>query len=76
MVALINLGLAIAAIGGGALAAPASLDGPDFELGGENLARRQNYNQNYVTSGSVNFSPTSNGYGVSFSGAVSKLGRP
>jgi endo-1,4-beta-xylanase len=56
----------------GALAAPAaepSLDSPDFELGGQNLARRQNYNQNYVTSGSVNFSPASNGYSVTFSGA-------
>lgn len=54
----------------GALAAPAAgPDSPDFEIGGESLARRQNYNQDYVTSGSVNFSPASNGYSVSFSGA-------
>ncbi|KAF3765394.1 family 11 glycoside hydrolase [Cryphonectria parasitica EP155] len=38
-------------------------------LGGENLARRQDYNQDYTTGGSVNFSPASNGYSVSFSGA-------
>ena len=42
---------------------------PDFELGGDHLTRRQNYNQDYTTGGNVNFSPTSNGYSVSFSGA-------
>lgn len=44
-------------------------DLPDFQLGGEHLARRQDYNQNYKTGGSVNFSPASNGYSVTFSGA-------
>jgi endo-1,4-beta-xylanase len=58
----------------GALAAPASdinnvEDIPDFEIGGENLARRQDYTQNYKTSGNVNFSPSSDGYSVTFSGA-------
>jgi endo-1,4-beta-xylanase len=57
-----------------ALAVPASTHGPqpdipDFELGRDNLARRQDYNQNYKTGGSVNFSPSSNGYSVTFSGA-------
>lgn len=70
MVALTKFGLAAAAISG-AIAAPTGADAPDFSLGGVNLARRQDYNQNYVTSGSVNFSPQSNGYGVTFSGAVS-----
>ena len=41
---------------------------PDFELGTE-LVRRQDYNQDYTTSGSVSYSPTSNGYSVTFSGA-------
>lgn len=69
MYALTKLVAVISAVTG-ALAAPAAgPDSPDFELGGQNLARRQNYNQNYVTSGSVNFSPASNGYSVSFSGA-------
>ncbi|GKT44553.1 endo-1,4-beta-xylanase 1 [Colletotrichum spaethianum] len=47
----------------------ANPDAPDFELGGSNLARRQDYTQNYKTSGNVNFSPTSNGYSVQFSAA-------
>lgn len=71
MFALTKLIVAISALTG-AIAAPTaepSLDSPDFEIGGASLARRQNYNQNYVTSGSVNFSPASNGYSVSFSGA-------
>jgi hypothetical protein len=34
-----------------------------------NLARRQDYNQNYKTSGNVNFSPSNNGYSVQFSNA-------
>lgn len=73
MIAPTKLALAVAAISG-ALAAPAAepgMDAPDFELGGENLARRQDYNQNYVTGGTVNFSPGSSGYSVSFSNAVS-----
>ncbi|GJC83547.1 endo-1,4-beta-xylanase 1 [Colletotrichum liriopes] len=47
----------------------ANLDAPDFELGSTNLARRQDYTQNYKTSGNVNFSPSGNGYSVQFSGA-------
>ena len=65
--------LAIAAAVTGALAAPhvvAPNDDPaDFEIGAHNLARRQDYNQNYKTGGSVNFQPSSNGYSVTFSGA-------
>ncbi|KAK4123176.1 glycoside hydrolase family 11 protein [Parathielavia appendiculata] len=56
----------------GAVAAPAaepSLDLPDFDFAPRNLTRRQDYSQNYKTSGNVQFSPTSNGYSVSFSGA-------
>lgn len=81
MVALTFMAVAAAAIG--ALAAPAADsygpsqrpnhvvrgDLPDFEIGPHNLARRQDYNQNYKTGGSVNFSPNSNGYSVTFSGA-------
>jgi len=53
----------------GVLASPTP-DVPDFVVGPENLARRQlDYNQNYKTGGSVNFSPSSTGYSVSFSGA-------
>jgi endo-1,4-beta-xylanase len=56
-----------------AAAAPRSVDAvydhADFVLGGENLARRQDYNQNYKTGGNVQFNPTNNGYSVSFSGA-------
>lgn len=71
MVALTKLGLAISAISGAfaAPAADAAADSPDFFLEGNNLARRQDYNQNYKTGGNVNFSPTSNGYSVTFSGA-------
>lgn len=72
MVAFTYLAVAATAISG-ALAAPAAEaygpDVPDFEIGSHNLARRQDYNQNYKTGGSVNFSPTNNGYSVSFSGA-------
>ncbi|KAL2126436.1 hypothetical protein VTI74DRAFT_923 [Chaetomium olivicolor] len=59
----------------GATAAPVTeanaLDLPDFdfELGPHNLTRRQDYNQNYKTNGNVQYSPTSNGYSVTFSGA-------
>jgi endo-1,4-beta-xylanase len=42
---------------------------PDFEVGPSNLARRQDYVQNYKTSGNVNFQSSSNGYQVTFSGA-------
>ncbi|ETS73850.1 hypothetical protein PFICI_14796 [Pestalotiopsis fici W106-1] len=69
MISLVRLALAISAVAG-ALAAPtAELDLPDFEFGADALAPRQDYNQNYKTGGNVNFSPTSNGYSVSFSGA-------
>jgi endo-1,4-beta-xylanase len=69
MLALTKVVALISAVTG-ALAAPAANpDAPDFELGGQNLARRQNYNQNYKTSGNVNFQPSNNGYSVSFSGA-------
>lgn len=73
MTSLRNLVLAASVIAG-VLAAPAAdpaADAPDFMLGGEsgNLARRQNYNQDYTTGGSVNFSPASSGYSVSFSNA-------
>lgn len=44
-------------------------DEPDFEIGAANLARRQDYTQNYKTSGNVNFQSSNNGYSVSFSGA-------
>jgi len=74
MVAFSQLALALTAIVG-TLAAPATdFIGPaedpvDFELGGANLARRQDYTQNYKTGGNVNFQAASNGYSVTFSGA-------
>ncbi|KAL1596413.1 hypothetical protein SLS60_009059 [Paraconiothyrium brasiliense] len=72
MVAFSTLALALSAATGifAAPAADPSADAPDFEFTSENrLARRQDYNQNYKTSGNVNFSPSSNGYSVTFSGA-------
>jgi endo-1,4-beta-xylanase len=71
MVALVRLAIALSTIVG-ALAAPtpeAGADIPDFELGSDNLARRQDYTQNYKTGGNVNFQSKSNGYSVTFSGA-------
>ncbi|KAK2060827.1 family 11 glycosyl hydrolase [Colletotrichum caudatum] len=44
-------------------------DPPDFELGPHNLARRQDYTQNYKTGGKVNFTPSGKGFSVTFSGA-------
>lgn len=70
MVAFKYLAVVFSAIG--ALAAPAAdpnADAPDFELGVTSLARRQDYTQNYKTSGNVNFKPSGNGYSVQFSGA-------
>jgi endo-1,4-beta-xylanase len=70
MVAFTHLFAALSVAG--SLAAPVAdpnTDAPDFELNGEHIMRRQDYNQNYKTSGNVNFSPTSNGYSVTFSGA-------
>lgn len=56
-----------------AFAAPlADADAPDFHLGGgdgDNLARRQDYNQHFQTSGYVDFSPWNNGYSTNFYGA-------
>lgn len=72
MLALKSLARVLSALSA-ALAAPAADPGadlPDFHLGGASLARRQDYNQNYKTGGTVNFNPTSNGYSVSFSGAA------
>jgi endo-1,4-beta-xylanase len=72
MVLITHLALALIAIVR-TLAAPtpgpAADSPPDFELGGNNLARRQDYTQHYTTGGNVNFQSTSNGYSVSFSGA-------
>jgi hypothetical protein len=71
MVAFSQIFVALSAVAG-SLAAPAanpSADAPDFELTGTSLMRRQDYNQNYKTSGNVNFSPDGNGYSVSFSNA-------
>jgi endo-1,4-beta-xylanase len=72
MISLTKLVLALSVISG-ALAAPTEPltadDSPDFEVGGTNLARRQDYTQNYKTGGNVNFQSTNNGYSVSFSGA-------
>jgi endo-1,4-beta-xylanase len=44
---------------------------PDFDFFGNlsMLMARQDYNQNYKTGGNVNYSPSSNGYSVKFSGA-------
>ncbi|KAF1347215.1 endo-1,4-beta-xylanase B precursor [Lizonia empirigonia] len=70
MVAFPTLAIALSAVAG-VFSAPAA-DFPDFELNGAtSLVRRQDYNQNYKTSGNVNFveSPTSNGYSASFSNA-------
>lgn len=69
MISLGRLALAISAITGAIAAPTIGPDLPDFEFGADTLARRQDYNQNYKTGGNVNFSPTSNGYSVSFSGA-------
>ena len=72
MVAFSHMVAALSVVAG-AFAAPtvnADEDLPDFELNNAtDLVRRQDYNQNYKTSGNVNFSPTSNGYSVSFSNA-------
>lgn len=69
MVAFTQLAVAAAAISGAFAAPTANGDLPDFEFGPHELARRQDYNQNYKTGGNVQFNPTSNGYSVSFSGA-------
>ena len=69
MVAFSSVVLAVSAIAGSAFAAPTA-DVPDFELSGpKDLVARQDYNQNYKTSGNVNFQATNNGYSVNFSNA-------
>ena len=71
MVAFTQLALALATFAG-SLAAPAadpSVEAPDFELTAKDLVRRQDYTQNYKTSGNINFSPSNTGYSVSFSNA-------
>ena len=71
MVAFSSIVLAVSAIAGSAFAAPVA-DVPDFELSGPKagaLVARQDYNQNYKTSGNVNLQSKSNGYSVSFSNA-------
>jgi hypothetical protein len=73
MVAFTHLAIALSAVIG-SFAAPAAdpnADAPDFEFSSprKDLMARQDYNQNYKTSGNVNFSPTNNGYSVQFSGA-------
>jgi endo-1,4-beta-xylanase len=69
MVHLGHVALAVSAITGVFAAPTADPDAPDFLIGPQNLARRQDYNQNYKTGGNVNFSPSNNGYSVTFSGA-------
>ncbi|KAF9690483.1 hypothetical protein EKO04_011541 [Ascochyta lentis] len=72
MVAFSHIAVALSAVVG-SIAVPTANpveDLPDFELSdATSLVRRQDYNQNYKTSGNVNFSPASNGYSVSFSNA-------
>jgi endo-1,4-beta-xylanase len=71
MVAFSSIVLGLSAIAGSAFAAPTA-DVPDFALSpveGKSLAARQDYNQNYKTSGNVQFNPTNNGYSVTFSNA-------
>ncbi|GKT51737.1 endo-1,4-beta-xylanase 1 [Colletotrichum spaethianum] len=57
MVAFTYLALAASVITSVFASPIASPDAPDFELSSSNLARRQDYTQNYKTSGSINFSP-------------------
>lgn len=72
MVAFSQLAVVLS-VAAGSLAAPTAnpdQDAPDFDLSDvTSLVRRQDYNQNYKTSGNVNFSPANNGYSVSFSNA-------
>ncbi|KZM24946.1 endo-1,4-beta-xylanase [Ascochyta rabiei] len=72
MVAFSHIAVALSAVVGSFAAPTANAveDLPDFELTNvASLVRRQDYNQNYTTSGNVNFSPNSSGYSVSFSNA-------
>ncbi|KAF2713799.1 glycoside hydrolase family 11 protein [Pleomassaria siparia CBS 279.74] len=58
----------------GSLAAPTAESiadaGPDFELRRTSLARRQDYTQDYETTGTVDFTSSDTGYSVTFSGAA------
>lgn len=66
---LFAISAAIGALGAPA-AEPETLATADFVLNNEtNIVRRQDYTQNYKTGGNVQFSTTSNGYSVTFSGA-------
>ena len=69
MVHLSHLAFALSAFTAVFAAPTADPDAPDFMIGPQDLARRQDYTQNYKTGGSVNFSPSNTGYSVSFSGA-------
>ncbi|KAI9659983.1 MAG: hypothetical protein M1821_001335 [Bathelium mastoideum] len=72
MVALNYLVLALSAAATSFAAPTESIERnaePDFELGTE-LVRRQDYNQDYTTGGTVSYSPSSTGYSVTFSGAA------
>ncbi|KAH7323089.1 putative endo-1,4-beta-xylanase 1 precursor [Stachybotrys elegans] len=65
--------IACLAIVGQTIAVPVEASIADFELelvnNGTHLVRRQDYNQNYQTSGNVNFQARSNGYSVTYSNA-------
>ena len=72
MVSLSHLFVALSAVGG-SLAAPTIPEAPDFIFSTDNftdLVRRQDYTQNYQTSGNVQFSATTNGYSVTSSSAA------
>ncbi|KAK4206209.1 glycoside hydrolase family 11 protein [Rhypophila decipiens] len=72
MVAFTRIALAAAAIPAVFAAPKAGADpnGPDFEIGPHNLARRQDYNQNWKAGqGNINYQATNNGYSVTFSNA-------
>ncbi|KAI1319972.1 glycoside hydrolase family 11 protein [Xylariaceae sp. FL0255] len=68
MVAFTNLIVALSTVVGAFAAPTPDPDLPDFEIGPHNLARRQDYTQNYKTGGNVDFSSTSNGYSVTLWG--------
>jgi endo-1,4-beta-xylanase len=64
----LTLAAATAVLAAPAADANAANGAPDFELNTK-LTKRQNYNQNYQTSGDVIYSPTNNGYDVKYAGA-------
>ena len=69
MVAFNSIVLALSAAVGSFAAPTAVADAPDFELTTSNIVRRQDYNQNYKTSGNINYQPSGTGYSVQFSNA-------